>query len=365
LSVVPMKGPWSADTQSGAADRLGGLAFSAKDRQSSISLALTLADGPADGATIIDRAWIQTWLTEKVRQDRAVFRFRSTDAEVRLALPDGASADEIEAWLDGQPTSPQVSKQRELSIALDAAAGPNHVLELRYQFVDRPSPGNLQFTAPQWKPGLWVRRVYWQLILPGSEHLLLTPNDLTPEFAWNWNGLFWQRDPSLEQADLEHWIGARVTAAEPGRSNRYLFSTAGSNVSLDVTTARRSVIVFVASLLVLAVGLILIYVPASRHPLPVVVAAVVLLGAGIVEPETTLLFAQAAGLGLALVVCAFLLARKSFRKTAHRSAPSGMASVIKDRSATELYTRPVKAGPPPSTATAPMAMQASGPEVNG
>jgi hypothetical protein len=207
-----------------------------------------------------------------------------------------------------------------------------------------------------------MRQLYWQLILPSNEHVLLSPNDLTSEFIWNWSGFFWQREPTLQQAELEHWVGSQARGAAPSRANQYLFSTVGNVDALHVSTVRRSLIVFVASLTVLLCGLALIYVPAVRHPLPLVLVLSALVTAAIAEPETTLLLSQAAGLGLALLLVAFLLASKSVRRKPSLGPASASMQPLKDRSATELYQRSLKGGPSPSTATAPMAMQTSGPE---
>ena len=78
----------------------------------------------------------------------------------------------------------------------------------------------------------------------------------------------------------------------------------------------------------LVAGLLLIYVPGSRHPAALLGAVVVLLGIGMLYPEPTLLFAQAVILGLALTLVAGLLERsvaRRRRRIAQFPEPSGLA----------------------------------------
>ena len=64
----------------------------------------------------------------------------------------------------------------------------------------------------------------------------------------------------------------------------------------------------------LVAGLLLIYVPLSRHPATLLVVGVALLATGLIAPEPTLLLAQAASLGLALTLLAGMLERGVARR---------------------------------------------------
>ena len=107
----------------------------------------------------------------------------------------------------------------------------------------------------------------------------------------------------------------------------------------ELRTANRWLIVLVASSSVLLGGLVLIYVPASRHPAALLVLAVGLLGASISYPAPALLVAQAASLGLALALFGALLHR-ALGRTRGTVAGRDSSSSILDRHSTQAQYRP-------------------------
>jgi hypothetical protein len=176
----------------------------------------------------------------------------------------------------------------------------------------------------------WVHRTYWQLVLPAKEHVVVSPPTLTQEYRWGWNGFFWGRQALLDQPALEAWCGARRLTDLPEHTNRYLYSALGSLNRCELYTARRPVIVLVASGAALVLGLLWLYVRALRHPFCLAAAAAALSWALIVYPEPTWLGAQAAGLGVVLAAGAGWLQRSVDRR---RGAARDSASAILDRSA--------------------------------
>ena len=197
----------------------------------------------------------------------------------------------------------------------EEASHRSYTLDLRFHFPrQRPGPGKLSLEFPQWGEGVWVRRLYWQLVLPHDEHVLTAPAGFTNECVWSWEGYFWGRKPLLGQAELEAWVGATGDLSDPSGTNHYLFSTMGNVPRGEVHTADRFWIVLIASGATLVAGLILIYLPASRHPASLFALALALLCAGSIYPEPTLLVAQAAGLGLVMTLVAGLLQRGVARR---------------------------------------------------
>lgn len=261
-----------------------------------------------DGGPVIDRAWIQTWLSYSARQDRAVFRWRAAGGHFRVTLPEGAAAHQAMVLLDGRRTAARLEEGSRLVIRLpDEAAPAEHVLEIRYHFPGPRAPrGAFALELPRLDDGVWVRRSYWQLVLPQDEHVVVAPESCTSEFTWGWSDYFWGRRPLLEQFELETWSGALHLASVPLGTNRYLYSAFGPINTAELRTAGRAWIVLFASGWVLIVGLVLIYVPAARHPALLVVLAMALMGVYAVWPVAALLVAQAAllGLGLALLAAA-------------------------------------------------------------
>ena len=132
--------------------------------------------------------------------------------------------------------------------------------------------GSRQFEFPSLGDDTWVRRAYWQLLLPPEEHVVVPPRDLTGEFAWGWNHFYFGRQPVLSQTDLERWVGLSgvpggnslvvrpAGTPAPAGMNVYLFSSLGRIGPAEIVTAGRSMIVFVSSGIALLAGLLLIYV---------------------------------------------------------------------------------------------------------
>jgi hypothetical protein len=346
-------------------------------------LAVTVKDEPNNGATIIERGWIQTWLTDAARQDRALYRFSSSEEDLRIALPEGVSAGFLEVLLDGSRLpAPQLDRSNHLHLRLASSRAPQkHLLELHYRFAERPPIGELSFQAPKFRPGVWVRRLYWQLVLPANEHLLSAPAHFASEYRWTWDKILWRRQPALEQRDLEAWLEvptstANASAAGVGEdeivareqeiataTNRYLFSTVEAPDSLEVGTASRVKIVFVSSLGLLLTGLVLIYVPRARHAGFLLILAVLALTGSVLAPDVALLLAQASSLGLVLALVAVFLRRRVAVPVPATVPVRGSSMALPDRSATEMYFRSGKAGAHSSTATAPVGAQITGPEA--
>ena len=63
-------------------------------------LALHIAERPRLDAIVVDRAWIQSWLSQDVRRDRAVYRLKTSRGELLLRLPGGAILTEV--LVDGE-----------------------------------------------------------------------------------------------------------------------------------------------------------------------------------------------------------------------------------------------------------------------
>ena len=381
IRIEQREGPWNViDAPAGSPGTDATLRLTASDAVDGLRLAISRDEGRLQSTTFVDRAWIQTWLTESVRQDRVAYLFTSNEDQLRLELPAGISAGDVELMLDGQPVPPVASASGPLIIALPPdAERREHLLELRYQFEDRgPHVGSLVLEAPKWDNHVRIRRTYWQLLLPSDELLVKPSGDLTAEYDWAWNSgyLGLRRAPLKDDAQLEQWVGiarfakpASAAAPEnsshanpelpdhPEHANRYLFSTAGQDGRFEVVVARRWLLLLIASAAALAVGLGLIYFPALRRMRVVAAVAVVAIVVAIIYPDPALLFAQAGSLGLLLVFSALVLRGIVSRRPAPVSpAPISSLSRI-DRSSTRLHPRREEDPEPATTATSPVALE--------
>ena len=357
--------PWRATARE---DRrqptIDSIELTAPDRTAHVELTLQAGANEELGAPVVERAWVQTRLTQSFRQDRAVFRFTSSRKEVEFSIPAGAVLGKKSVALDGSYVAPRPLGENRLAIALPQDGNQRaRLLELRYHFPDqRPRRGPMSFDLPRLGHDVWTRHLYWQFMLPADEHAIAAPAGFTSEHAWNWQFGFLGRKPLLAQDDLERWSGAPHLDAVPEGVNCYLYSAFGNIEQAEVRTAGRAWIVLLASGAALVAGLLLIYVPRSRHPATLLCAAVALLGVGIIYPEPTLLFSQAVILGLAMTLLAGLLERRLSRR--RRTAQvADRSSVALQQAGVPLSHRAAAAGQG-STQSAPAIVSTSNPDAN-
>jgi hypothetical protein len=312
-------------------------------------LSARLEDQSHGDSTVIERAWVQTWLLHSERQDRAAYRVVSNKKELEVLLPEGVPGADV-VLLDNKPIAPRADGTRIVVALPDDGNLHSHLIELRYH-CGRPSRGYLDLELPQLGHDTWTRRFYWQLVLPYNENVIIPPEQFTHEFTWGWNDYFWGRKPLLEQPQLETWIGAHFLAPLPESTNRYVFSGLGRIHGGELRIASRAWIVLMASGVVLILGLVAIYAPATRNPAVLLTLAVLLLAAGILYPEPTLLLAQAASLGLVLALVAAILRRSLTRRpTPLYREPS---HVILERGSTKPFHQLPSAGNQASTESTP------------
>ena len=160
--------------------------------------------------TVVHRAWIQTWISGSIRQDRTTYQFTTTSEQLQLQLPHEVPPTNVEIRLDHQLLAAPDSNEIKISVPV-TGNDTKHVLELRYQTaITNGQSNSIEAELPKLGSGAWVQRLYWQLVVPGDQHYIGSPSQLTPEFAWNWFGWGWSRQNHWDQADLENWIGCRA-----------------------------------------------------------------------------------------------------------------------------------------------------------
>ncbi len=279
----------------------GALQLSAAQGATEITLNIGRADRRGKSDTVVDRAWVQTWLTGAGRQDRAVYRFSGGEQPIEVSLPPGVSAGNVEARLDGQSVPIVATSEQNLAVRLDPRGGHQHVLELQYQFDDRfARMGAIEAQLPRFNTSVWMQRMYWQLILPGDRHLLSGSSELSLGVFLDLVGLVL----GPQGADGSGGIGRVVRRSEKLHRRKKpinICSAWRETPSGLRRSVERGQIVMIASLAVLCVGLLLLYLPAIRRPATLLVGGVLLLALAAWNADLALLLAQASVLGVALV----------------------------------------------------------------
>lgn len=309
-------------------------AYLSREFPSDVELLITRLDRKRRTSATVQQAWIQTWLGPSRRRDRAVFRVVTDEDCVRLRPVQDAEVESV--MLDSRPVPPGKSQAGLVTVALPQGSGPQeHVVEVWQSFAWRPPAwGRLALEAPVIQGAGATKRVYWQLVLPPDERLVGPPAAMTLEMHWRRLGLFFERCSSLEQEELEQWIGASRQEPLPASVPRYLFSGFGEAEAIVVAVAPRWGLVLVFSGVALCCGLLLIHVPRLRHPSLLFLLGVAALAGMAAAPDSALVVAQASGLGLSLALLALALkgvvdwhqARRTVVRGARRPSPESQTA---------------------------------------
>ncbi len=368
IELTPRDGDWtleppiSADLAARRAVR-----FKSAERRLSFELVLSLKDLRPYGSAYVEKAWIQSWIDHQGRHDRAVFWVTSPLNELVVHLPAGSRTGDVQVSINGIRATPRFTSAGKFVLNLSRGQ-PNsqHLVELNYP-VATPLVGwgRLSLEPPRFDEPLWVRRTYWQVILPRSQHLLTSSGPYSSEFDWTWNGVGWSRAPLAEQAELEQWVGTSHAAAMPSGSNRYLFSALGNPQPLQTVTVSRAWMVLLVGGFVLTLSLVVFYVPAVRHPGVAMGCAILMLAAGWMQPELALLAVQLAVLTVVFVAAGALAQRWLTRRklSSLPGRPRG-SSIVELGSTDRQYRPPLAVGPTSSTLTQSVSVGSSstGPE---
>ncbi|MDR3198862.1 MAG: hypothetical protein LBU34_13430 [Planctomycetaceae bacterium] len=280
-----------------------GTSFQSSQTPDKISLLISLSNHAALGTTIIERAWLQTWLTGSLRQDRGIYLITSDRESVTIKLPLSAGKGKVFVSIDRTPVPADVSSKGELTIPLTLEQRQRSVLvEIIYRFPFETVHSSVNLELPHFNSESLIRCEYWQVILPQDRHILDIPAGWTPEYRWAWNNLFWGRVPALQKKDIGLPDDSPESPAISTRSNQYLFSSLHPAFETSFYIVGRSLIVLFSSGLSLLIGLVLIYFPRTRYAGSLFGLCVALLAVLFYRPAPVLLMLQASSLGVFLAL---------------------------------------------------------------
>jgi len=362
VSLNPNKGAWSvSDDGVGLSSQTRRLTLTSEGPTHEVALVVRQGEKHPSGTSVIERGLIQTFLTSAGRRDRATYRFRASEPVLRLSMPEGIDPSSLQVLVDGARMRTSADPNGRVILPLSGTISDQHSLEINYRFEEGLSTGPMRLEVPQFPAGTWVDRLYWQVNLPNNQHIARAPAGFTSESRWVWQTFFWAREPSVSQRELEAWVGQAPGLTAAAR-NQYLYSTVEPRAVMQLWTVRRSILVFAASLVLLALGCVLIYVPAARHPVVLLTLGVLLFSGTLIDPDSALMLTQSASLGLLLLLGTLVFGRKEPNRPFTTVPVRSSSQAIIDRSRTQLYYRRATPGSETATAAAPVAMQLSEPE---
>ncbi|MDP7017849.1 MAG: hypothetical protein QGG36_18735 [Pirellulaceae bacterium] len=264
---------------------------------------------PVQGTgVVVKHAWLQTWLTTRRRRDRATFRVETSNQRLTLRLPAGFDTAAWRVAIDGK-ISPDAKLDEQKQVVLPVPDSDDrrvHLIEVWCQSGVRPIIGSMSLDTVTMVDVNRTDMCQWHLVTPGVEHLLAAPGDLTPELRWRRVGIFWERQSSQSQVELEQLAGATSSPAPSGSENHYLFSSFAPIQRVHVHTVRRGVIVFCSAGVILLLGLAWLNFRFLRRPSAYIVTAVAMGSGAALAPGWGFVVLQASGIGLILFAFAGL-----------------------------------------------------------
>ena len=269
-----------------------------------IALFVSAPEKNVSGTTIVERAWLQTWLFGTIRVDRAAYRVKSTNDSVTLQLPRDSTRDNpVGVQVDGQPIPPNISPTGLLTIPISPEQY-NRPIEISvdYRYSFKMSEMRVPITLPSFAKEDLVLYKFWQIILPQNQHIIGGPKGWSLVYDWSWNGLFWWRTPSIRKSDIGFTPDSQDVEKSISESSQYVFTHLQPPRDVRLYVVNRSTIILFSSSVALFIGLVLIYVPQSRYAGSLFGLGVGLLAVLFYQPSLVLLMFQAAVFGVFLAL---------------------------------------------------------------
>lgn len=284
-------------------------------KQNVLPIRAVVSAREALGTTIVERVWIQTWLIGGNRFERVAARVTSDREQFLIKLPPAVRRDRTEIRIDGIPypdAADHYNASGELVIHL--ANNQRHhpiALEISYLIQSDSEIDTGTLSLPEFLgQSLWVRRCYWQVILPETRHIVGAVRGWTPEYYDTaWSSLRFKRVASMGTRELGNWVGITLPDVIPERTNVYLFGSFAPSNSAHLRIIDRSILVLFGSGIVLIFALGFLYLPVARSQGIVIALLTIATAVFVYQPIIILGFLQTAVCGFLLALVAFIIKR--------------------------------------------------------
>ncbi|MBR6386717.1 MAG: hypothetical protein IKS14_00560 [Thermoguttaceae bacterium] len=329
------------------------LRFHADAPQTSARVECSIQNGDNIDAAVVERAWIQSWFSNAERVDRAIYRVTTSAPTLYVDLPAGARGDRVAVTLDKTPIKgvgdasrgyfdsarrrlilPVSEELRKREFLLDISyvisngevgnqTGGSSDVRVRANGRSRVSfpliyaeARNIEKPDETVKKEAWIRRAYWQAITPADRHIVLSPDNWTPEYVIRRDGRgpYFRRAESTSSEELSDWMGVPRRSLGEQKVNTYLFSSYAPPRESEFYMFERPLLFLTGSGLALIVGLGLFYFPSFRSPVALFILSLIALAVSAFNPTGALLFLQTTVVGIALtalsVAASLLIKRK-------------------------------------------------------
>jgi|GEM_PF-1425467 len=278
--------------------------------------------GRASERFAVRSAELQTELFPIGSRTRVAYRVEGDVSWLTLTFPPDCSLTSIRAWWDGAVLEADdirevADSSRALRFDLDVDSGVRtHLLQIEYQSHGRHDFGpfsTVTVQAPEFSSGVQLSESVWEVTLPEDQYVLAYPESWLPQMRWQRDGLAWRRKPAGRGPEA-NWSSLENTSAASrspffgsGLITPYRFSAFGHLQPMEIRSMSRPAIVMTGTGLSLAIGLILLRIPATRHVLTLLVVTFAVSVIGLWHLESLQLLAQPALFGLLLAAVGTLI----------------------------------------------------------
>lgn len=154
--------------------------------------------------------------------------------------------------LDDLVRSPKGKNKVEYSFRPDESSQVNHEFSISYRGQSStPSPGDwfhdYRINLPQLEENLAVGNTFLSVTFPNGQHLFKSPEDWSPLFSWQWDGLFFFSRQPYDAAENQKIYQQFQNSLSTGSPYQYDFCRAGNTDELHIQTLSQSVIVLIGA----------------------------------------------------------------------------------------------------------------------
>ncbi len=315
--------------------------------QTEIGLSVRKLESLATLPVRIGRSWLQTTVNGSERRDRYCAQIESTLSRLSIRIPSSRNLNHV--FVNGQRVK-FTGEGTQFQVELSGTERRQYQLEIWMTSAESLAWfTSLDVDIPEIEGAQYDDRFYWQLALPAIQHIGFASDQLTPEWVWKWNGLWWSRESGMQQHDLERWVGATQQTNLPLSVNSYLLSSFGGERSFHIWVASRLLMWLPIGLVAILVSILLISFRALRHPAFLLVAAGGLATAAMLAPDFAVLLGQTALMSLGLVSLILITQAAIESRVRRRSVFTVRPSQLREPSDHFSLARNVKLSSPSST----------------
>ena len=272
--------------------------------QPAIPLKMVLTDSADSVPVRVAGAWIQTVVSGSTRADRFCARFKTAQDSLQLRLPANDLLAQVAIAIDGVEQVFNAPREGNVQISVrDVSHAEEHTLEVWTRSTTTAGWINkIDVTPIEIEGCSRFDHFYWQLVTSPNMHLALLPENLTPEWTWVWNRLWWQRSSPTQQADLEQWLSASSQRPLAQASNKYVVSSYGAIAGFQVWTVSRLLLWLPIGLISIGGALLVSLFRSFRHPAALLLLIACVLSTATIWPDLAILLGQTALVALAIVL---------------------------------------------------------------